>query len=110
MAVAVANIVEFLNARYAEEAKRWQTIWRFQAGDRRIDGWWDLGGTFGSAVNAIVDTSQGGRDLAAKRAILALALEMAKDEIFRTAADLIVRNLAAPYFEHTDFNPAWRME
>lgn len=66
------DIVEFLTARYTEEAKRWQMIWRFQQGDKRIDGWWDLGGTLGYAVSDIIDTTRGGREVAAKRAILAL--------------------------------------
>ena len=121
-----ADICEFIEARLAEDAKRWQTIWRFKAGDKRIDGWWDLGGTLGYAVSDIIDTTRGGRDIAAKRAILALHMrgyaefedgtripfceDRSADPDFNGdlwAPCLTARLLAAPYADHEDFAPAW---
>lgn len=109
----MTDLVAFLTARYDEEAQRWKTIWRFKAGDKRIDGWWDLGGTFGRTVNAVIDTTHGGRDIAAKRRILARHAGCADGEgccsgrtVGRDHCD-DVADLAAPYADHPDFNPAW---
>jgi hypothetical protein len=131
------DIHAFLVARYAEEAKRWQTIWRFQAGDKRIDGYWDLGGTLGRAVNSVIDTTRGGRDLAAKRRIVELhttgsyrtyqcsngdhiqewQCERAREpyaehrycEVCGGGACEELPLLAAVYAEHPDYNPGWRV-
>jgi len=134
------EIEEFLEARYAEEAKRWQTIWRFEQGDRRIDGWWDLGGTLGYAVQDVIDTTRGGREVAAKRKRLALYLEAKRDledvlkgfraeetpANFHTHADqrrkreqaagrfiafeTSVKLDAMAYQDHADFDPRWKVD
>lgn len=115
----MSDIVEFLTARYAEEAKRWQTIWRFQAGDKRIDGRWDLGGTFGRAVSSIIDTTRGGREVAAKRQIVAEYEARSRDVELMLGPDtvrqrewsglhLAVRLLATAYADHPDFDESWR--
>ena len=75
----ITGMPAFLTARLAEDAKRWQKIWRFKHGDRRIDGWWDLGGTFGRLVDSLTDTTRGGREVRAKRK----HLEMWRDALDR---------------------------
>jgi hypothetical protein len=122
------EIVAFLTAQYEEEARRWKTVWLFQtAGRERVDGWWDLGGTFGRAVNDIIDTTRAGRDLAAKRRILerhssydfppneddgpgnyAWTAECEHCREPWPCPDL--RDLAASYVERPGFRPEWKID
>lgn len=123
----MADIVEFLEAQYANEAKQWQTIWRFKQGDRRVDGWWDLGGTFGGLVHSLTDTTRGGRDLAAKRR----RLERHRSYDFPFNPDdgpgdyawtpvcnachepwpcFDLRNDASPYADRPGFRPEWNLD
>lgn len=49
-------------------------------------------------------------EVKAKRRMLGAAIEMAKYETSHVAADMITRNLATPYDQHPDYDPAWRVE
>lgn len=127
----MTDIVEFLSAQFDAEAKRWQTIWRFQQGDKRIDGWWDLGGTLGYAVSDIIDTTRGGREVAAKRRVLARHHPAVDGEMAWHVGACVgcgtygefadprtpdindcpeLRDLAAPYADRLGFKPEWMVE
>jgi hypothetical protein len=136
----VPDLVEFLTARLEEDAQRWKVIWRFKAGDKSVDGWWDLGGTFGYLVDDCTNTTRGGREVAAKRKRVALYVE-AKEiltEVLKSAPpeetpatghsyvrerikvrqatgrfiayETSVRLDAMVYADHSDFDPSWRVE
>lgn len=74
------DLIAFMQARIAEDAKRWQRIWRAFRGDRRIGGGWDGWGPLGHLVSACVDPTRGGRETAAKRKRLELYVQ-ARDEL-----------------------------
>lgn len=129
----MTDIVAFIEARLAEDAQRWKTIWRFKVGDKSVDGWWDLGGTFGYAVNDIIDTTRGGREVAAKRRVLSRhcpgvaqwehmpipcagcrGCPVGKSGFLYFTKDINecpeLRDLASAYADHPDFDPAWRID
>ncbi len=125
-----ADLAVFLRRQYDEEAKRWQTLWLKWQGNKRITGGWDGWGDVGYAVSAILDTTRGGRDLAAKRAILALhstphtvvdgwcvecggeCTHEGEDRCARCGYDdgcPTARHLVAPYAGRPGWNDAWRL-
>lgn len=130
------DLIAFMQARLAEDAKRWQKIWRFKMGDKRIGGWWDLGGTFGHAVHHVADPTRGGRETAAKRKRLELYIqahtelrELVERERLHTelmgspfsgaireatsrfmALETAVRLDAYVYAGHKDYDERWKLD
>lgn len=125
--MAELEIVAFLEARFTEDAKAWKTLWLKRQGNKRITGGWDGWGDVGYAVSDILDTTRGGREIAAKRQLIDFAFKYAADidgeygdghtaeeiragecdDTFGQVYMDVLRLLAAPYADHKDFAPAW---
>ena len=124
------GIVDFLTARLDEDEQvaqqacdgtngRWRITEQAYDQGRRIEaddpGWftiYDEGGHDERQAAHIArhDPARVLAEVKAKRRMLELTVEMINDEEFRTAGTTLMCNLAAPYDQHPDYDPVWRVE
>lgn len=106
------DIVEFLTARLDEREHLARAV-EHAVGDQYDALTAAMGTTYGLSMVSLYwrshDPARVLADVAAKRRMLEATIEMRASDSRGLAysADLIERNLAAPDFEHPDYNPAW---